>query len=177
MAKSININLKLEKRNLFLLGALMIFLISVGFVISWSPGVAENPGHDLSAISAPSGVGCTAGTYLKVNSAGNGWECSASSLSCVTLKRVEDGTATMVSYTGSNPGAITNIIDQVNDYSDPDVGPSFGMNCKNGWMRTGCVHLAVGTDDLDASMYDNGCLADDGDASGSKNVLYMVCCK
>ena len=43
---AININLKIEKKHLYLLSAIMVFLVGVGYVIAVNPASKPNPGHD-----------------------------------------------------------------------------------------------------------------------------------
>lgn len=78
------VNIKIEKRHLYLISAILVFLIGAGLTIAWTAGTAPNPGHDLSSISAP--AGCLAGQYIRINSAGGGWQCNnPPSLSCTTV--------------------------------------------------------------------------------------------
>ena len=55
---AINLNLKLEKKHLYLLSAIMIFLVGVGVVIAYNTGPPNVHGHDAVEIAnLPSGTG------------------------------------------------------------------------------------------------------------------------
>jgi len=70
--------INIEKRHLYLLFAVLIFLLGVGFVFSMTAGVAPNPGHTLNDISAP--PECSAGQILSWT--GSDWNCIDRGITC-----------------------------------------------------------------------------------------------
>ena len=84
MVKKKGISLTFQKTDLFLISAVFIFLVAVGFVIATNSGNPAVMGHSLNEIALPS---CSTGQVLKQTS--TGWACgddsvgSASSLSCL----------------------------------------------------------------------------------------------
>ena len=70
----VNINLNIQKKDLWLLSAIIVFLVGVGFVIAYTTDSSGTPsimGHSFDETELPS---CTTGQVLKTNSAGD-WEC------------------------------------------------------------------------------------------------------
>lgn len=70
-----NINLKIRKKDLWLLSAIAVFLIGVGFVIAYNAnaigGVPSIMGHSIDEIELPN---CAIGEILKKTA--TGWNCS-----------------------------------------------------------------------------------------------------
>jgi len=67
----------LEKRHLFLLVAIGIFLVGVGIVVSSDIDVEREIGHSISNIFAPD---FCKGKFLKWAEDGSGWNCEVSSV-------------------------------------------------------------------------------------------------
>lgn len=59
---------------------------------------------------------------------------------------------------------------------------SWGLECKSGWVRTGCAAGELGDQhdasmDGDLMMYNNGCKTDDEERLHGRNVIQAVCCR
>jgi len=87
LKKMVNtIILKIQKKHLFLMSALIVFLVGIGLIIGDpSPGESGDPGHNINVIGAP--TGCSAGQVLQWTA--TGWGCvdlpsasTAGSLQC-----------------------------------------------------------------------------------------------
>jgi len=65
----VNINLQIQKKDLWLLSAIMIFLIGVGYVVAIGSGNYQVQGHDFSELQK-----CSEGKILKI--ASGVWGCS-----------------------------------------------------------------------------------------------------
>jgi hypothetical protein len=69
----VNININIQKKDLFLISALVVFLIGTGIIIAYNPGGTTNPaivGHSLNELQK-----CPAGQILKSNSSTGEWNC------------------------------------------------------------------------------------------------------
>jgi len=103
----------------------------------------------------------------------------AAAVGCVTLRTRETGDIQEVM--GAEPlSAWPAFFTDVGWYHD--VGkptprgskPSFGIECINGWIMTGCTHVTG--DYYHAGLSGNGCYVRDKDASWTNNYVYARCC-
>jgi len=67
----VKINLNIKKKDLWLLSAIMVFLIGVGYVVAIGSGDYQVQGHDFSELQK-----CAANLVLKADASGN-WQCSS----------------------------------------------------------------------------------------------------
>ena len=65
----VKINISIQKKDLWLLSAIMIFLIGVGYVIAWNSGNPAIMGHSYNELQT-----CAEGKILKIVS--GAWTCS-----------------------------------------------------------------------------------------------------
>jgi len=69
----VNINLKFQKKDLWLLSAIVVFLVGVGFVVAYGGNDPAVMGHSYQELQK-----CGANLILKTNPSGQ-WECVAES--------------------------------------------------------------------------------------------------
>lgn len=111
------------------------------------------------------------------------YENGGTYLKSITIQKIGETNATTISgrnnlrdlYSFEDIGTY---IAKTDDYSLPNSDHKvFGAICnvENAWIVTGCTHKANG--DNDDTMYRNGCFADVGDGSGSKNAVDARCCR
>lgn len=68
-----SINIKIEKKELWLIAAIIVFLVGVGYVIAYDPSGSGNPaimGHSLNELEK-----CPANKVLKMDATGTNWQC------------------------------------------------------------------------------------------------------
>ena len=84
---AINLNLKIEKKDLWIFSAVMIFLIGIGYIIAYNPSGSGDPsvmGHSYNELQT-----CPEGKILKIS--GGAWTCmddnsgSTPALSCTAV--------------------------------------------------------------------------------------------
>jgi len=101
-------------------------------------------------------------------------------MQCATLRRYENFAKglQLVYTTGGGPGTVDEIAYMDEDPSTPFATSYFGIVCNeaNGWTITGCSHTGTEADN-DYLMHNNGCYADDNDATQDTNMLDVVCCR
>lgn len=151
-----SINIKIQKKDLFLLSAIAVFLIAVGFVVAYNAAYSEG-----NTVTKASVMGHS-GDELEVE--------------CVTLKLVDNG------YNVSLPSNLgkTYNFDEVGimNITGTDGGilyPRITCRPENGWIMTGCIGQAKGLTDADGYMGSNGCRGDAED--GVSNRIHVRCCK
>ena len=123
------INLKIQKKDLWLLSAIMIFLIGVGYVVA----IGENyqiHGHDSDEINLPV---CGNGQILKYS--GGIWSCQNDNLGTDT-RCSTSGTCTQVCI-GTNCRTSWPV-DTRCSTSGTCTQVCIGTNCKNSWPILGC---------------------------------------
>ena len=100
----VNIHINFKKKDLWLLSAIVVFLIGVGFVIAWDSNNPAVMGHSYQELQK-----CLANQILKTNPNGQ-WECVAESGGCSlgnwetknnnqVYQASTDGTVVAIGYT------------------------------------------------------------------------------
>ncbi len=70
----VKININIKKKDLWLLSAIMVFLIGVGYVVAIGSNNYQVQGHDFSELQK-----CAANQVLKADASGN-WQCGSSQI-------------------------------------------------------------------------------------------------
>ncbi len=110
------VNINIQKKDLWLLSAIMVFLVGVGFVISYNPsGTGGTPsimGHSSDEIEGGAGVGFGAWTNLDSdsNSLVKDVVYKATSDGFVTAYITPAGSYIMYGYTDSNDATILRFV-------------------------------------------------------------------
>jgi hypothetical protein len=68
----VNVNLKIQKKDLFLIAAIFVFMVGAGIIIAFGGNNPQVMGHSLSEITMPS---CFTGQYLQKTS--SEWSCGS----------------------------------------------------------------------------------------------------
>jgi len=76
------INIKIHKKDLWLLSAIVVFLVGVGYVVAWGSGNPNVHGHDTGEIGLPA---CATGEAVIKTSSGWGCGSSGTGTSCTTI--------------------------------------------------------------------------------------------
>ena len=148
----VSLRVDIKKKDLWLLSAIVVFLVGVGFVVAYGSGDPVLHGHDASEIEGE--------------------------LECVGVKSYEklENPMEIVSYTNEEPTDVNQVvIRRVDMWGDTD---KFGLTCKqeNGWIITGVAHAGDAADS-DTYFLDNGAYANDNDGAESTNHVTVICCK
>ncbi|MEK6932164.1 MAG: hypothetical protein AABW56_00005 [Nanoarchaeota archaeon] len=160
----------LKKRDLWILTALIFFLIGVGLVIGFGDYKTGNPkviGHSSDEIMVLDGSGAEITLQAYINNIKPGLEYAQAFR--------KSGPGPIITVSGSSSAFVT--LDNKAAYSGSMVGGTkadgIGCNGALGWKVTGCWVTASGTSSEDLIPYNNGCITKKYD---TENVEMSIVC-
>jgi len=151
----VSLRVDIQKKDLWLLSAVIVFMVGVGVVIAWGSGNPQVHGHDAREIFNISGVG-------------------EISVECVTgMYSSDSGEIDIFLSTENNMHTFSEVFN-----TDATLeGPGLECRLDNKWVMTGCSASTNDYDnyDNDESMLGvNKCV---GNEEGPTNYIYARCCK
>ena len=168
------IQINLSNKTFYLLVGSLVALCVAVVVIAYNSGNPQVHGHGANEIIVTiNGQQMTLQDAMEQGVLGR-------NLICASFRRIEGGNATFVGSTDGNtydPQEVVNEIDPNLTYpwSSTIAIEKNGLECKNGWIMTGCADFGDGHD-TDERMYSsNACIGDSKD--NSPDVIYIRCCK
>jgi hypothetical protein len=170
--------------------AVISFLTILCFIlVVWVPSQADDTVYVCknSKTGAPRLVKasnqCKKTEYLVTLYGGTGGGGQTGQLACVTgLMRNPTTTSADIMITNAQNVTISGWSDVFNPIyvqQNPDSPGDiyWGLQCKAGWLNTGCNHSVEGSEpkDVDLQQYSNGCFSDDEEISYLN--MFVTCCK
>ena len=150
---AINLNLKIEKRHLGLLAAIMVFLVGVTYVIAFNDGRPEVHGHDVNEIRNAGSGGGALNTY-----ASDWFACTAGKNYVINHNLNSDKVIFQVFFSTSADGS--NAVTQYafHDHSHGDFSYSIGEMIKptslnSATMQAGASHAGYVFNDAGAGTW------------------------
>jgi hypothetical protein len=156
--KKVTVNFNISNKVAYTLVTLLVIVVAVGIINAYGTNDPVVFGHSADEIEG------------------------SVSLDCSIIRGFEDGTFTLISYVGDNPGAVGGLATFHSNGENLISGPYneneyYGLSCNTGLIMTGCVHVGAGVGDSDVLFSNNGCYANENDGASNANSVDILCCK
>ena len=170
------VTIDLKKRDLWILTALIFFLIGVGLVIGFGDYKTGNPkvmGHSSDEVMVlnSSGTEITLQNYINNN-------YTKTSLEYAQAFRQDGGAGggPIITISGSSSAFVVLDNKRPHDSSQFTFTNLDGIGCAQGWKIAGCWIVSTGGGE-DLYPYNNGCITKKYDSSSGSAEMTIVCMK